>query len=226
MKIVKILIPIHFILFSLFSCDPATVENTPPSVPTHKYTEDHTCESLTPTFKWESTDKDLDELSYSVFFGTAQDDLIEIGRGLRETAYAFTSQEGLEERSIYYWQVKVSDGVNSEVSSPVWKFSTFQTPIESDIPNIPILNDIVKEGEMITFSWSSASNEADNQITYEFYIEKADGSKNITRTDLPENSIQLETSTLTKGNWEWYVKAINANNNSVTSIKNLLTIHE
>ena len=71
--------------------------------------------------EWQSTDLDDDDLLYTLYFGPTKDDLnIVSGYGNVPENRAGVN---VEPNSIYYWQVRTSDG-NSSSFSPIYGFRT------------------------------------------------------------------------------------------------------
>jgi hypothetical protein len=101
-----------------------SVENAPPSIPFGPEPGDGEMElPITTTLTWSaSTDLNCDSISYSLFFGTVNPPTTPVE--LSAPAY---DPGQLEEGTTYYWYVVANDGL-TEVSGPVWRFTTVNEP--------------------------------------------------------------------------------------------------
>lgn len=101
--------------------------NSAPSVPVLLSPVDNaTDQPLNIDLTWNSTDSDsLDVLKYKLVVKNDFDSSVITIADLKEKHYFL---ENLKFGVTYYWQVMVSDGINSEVNSPVFRFKTSTTP--------------------------------------------------------------------------------------------------
>ncbi len=101
--------------------------NSSPSVPVLLSPVDNAVDQpLSVDLSWSCTDPDsLDVLKYKLIVKNDFDtNVIEV-KDLTDTHYFL---ENLKFGVSYYWQVSVSDGINPEVNSPVFRFRTSTTP--------------------------------------------------------------------------------------------------
>lgn len=101
--------------------------NSPPSTPTLlSPTDNAQNQPLSVELKWDCTDPDAsDVLKYKLIVkNNLTTDVIEIDD---ITAKNYTLNN-LKFGVSYFWQISVSDGVNPEVLSPIYKFTTNSTP--------------------------------------------------------------------------------------------------
>ncbi|WP_055435849.1 carboxypeptidase-like regulatory domain-containing protein [Lacinutrix algicola] len=136
----------------------SNANNQSPLIPNIVFPEDSATEvPLNIQFTWEGSDPDSnDELSYSLELRNGNTNNIEIYETAQDTFYLATN---LELSTSYYWQVKVTDGVNDEVVSSVSQFTTIT------LPNNPIL--LVKEenGNNIIYSGKQSFDDGLGLIT-------------------------------------------------------------
>lgn len=101
--------------------------NSPPSVPVLLSPVDNAVDQpLSIDLTWDSTDADsLDILKYTLIVKNDFDTNIIKIKDLEEKRYFL---ENLKFGVTYYWQVTVTDGINPEVNSPVFRFRTSTTP--------------------------------------------------------------------------------------------------
>lgn len=104
-----------------FYTEGETVYNYLPEAPELKAPEMNTALNPTKTtLKWEATDYDGDNLSYDVYFGTANPPTKKISEKNTTTTLEVTLEPGKE----YFWRVVVKDNNGSETIGQVWKFKT------------------------------------------------------------------------------------------------------
>lgn len=110
--------------FELLTSD---ANNQAPSVPNLVFPEDLATEiPLEVQFTWESSDPDTnDELSYTLELRNGNTNEIELFETDQDTFYLASN---LQLSTTYFWQVRVSDGVNDEVTSSISQFSTITSP--------------------------------------------------------------------------------------------------
>lgn len=76
--------------------------------------------TTTATLKWDADDVDGDNLSYDVYFGTANPPTKKIAENKSEKTLEVT----LEPTKEYFWKVVVKDNKGGESIGQVWKFKT------------------------------------------------------------------------------------------------------
>jgi dipeptidyl aminopeptidase/acylaminoacyl peptidase len=101
--------------------------NSPPSVPVLLSPVDNAVDQqLSIDLTWNSTDADsLDVLKYTLVVKNDFDTNIIKIKDLEDKHYFL---ENLKFGVTYYWQITVTDGINPEVNSPVFRFRTSTTP--------------------------------------------------------------------------------------------------
>lgn len=109
------------------------------------------------TLSWESTDSDLDDLSYTVYFDDSSPPTIPIATGISQQSIDL---ESLNYDTTYYWRVEVTDNKCDPVKSMEWSFKTKPKPCKAII-TAPTSTESGKE---VTFSASSSQCE-NGQIT-------------------------------------------------------------
>jgi len=105
----------------------SNANNQPPSIPNLVFPEDLATEvALEVEFTWESMDPDTnDELSYTLELRNGTTNEIEMFETAQDTFYLASN---LELSTTYFWQVKVNDGTNDDVVSPISQFTTITVP--------------------------------------------------------------------------------------------------
>ncbi|WP_452221108.1 carboxypeptidase regulatory-like domain-containing protein [Lacinutrix salivirga] len=105
----------------------SNANNQPPQTPVLVFPEDLAEEvSLEVEFTWESSDVDTnDELTYVLELRNGTTNEVELFETEQDT---FKIVSGLQLSTSYFWQVRVSDGINDEVSSSVSQFKTITAP--------------------------------------------------------------------------------------------------
>ncbi|AEH00139.1 carboxypeptidase regulatory-like domain-containing protein [Lacinutrix sp. 5H-3-7-4] len=123
----------------------SNANNQPPSIPTLIFPEDLATEQpLEMQFTWEASDLDInDELSYTLELRNGNTNEIEIFETAQDTFYLASN---LQLSTTYFWQVKVSDNTNEEVTSSISQFSTITSP------NNPFLFVKEEDGNSVIYS--------------------------------------------------------------------------
>lgn len=105
----------------------SNANNEPPVVPNLVYPADLETEvPFEVEFTWESSDPDPDdELSYVLELRNGATNEIELYETVQDTFYLASN---LELSTTYFWQVKVSDGINDDVASQISQFTTISVP--------------------------------------------------------------------------------------------------
>lgn len=100
--------------------------NSPPSVPQLLTPTDNAFDlGQTVDLSWNSVDPDGDDITYKLILRNNQNDVIFTIEDLTETSYRLTE---LSFGTNYFWQVIANDGVNEDVYSPTYKFTTSSIP--------------------------------------------------------------------------------------------------
>lgn len=111
----------------IFELSDDNSQNTPPSAPVLLSPIDNAVDQpLNVELTWSSTDADKnDSLTYKLTVkNNLNTDVIQINK-IKKKNYTLTN---LKYGVSYFWQVSVSDSINAEVMSPVYKFTTNTTP--------------------------------------------------------------------------------------------------
>ncbi|WP_055446643.1 carboxypeptidase regulatory-like domain-containing protein [Lacinutrix mariniflava] len=108
----------------------SNANNQSPAIPILVFPEDLVTEAdLEVEFTWESSDPDAnDELSYTLELRNGSTNEIELFETEQDTFYLASN---LQLSTTYFWQVKVSDDTNEEVSSSISQFTTITAPNNS-----------------------------------------------------------------------------------------------
>jgi Tol biopolymer transport system component len=100
--------------------------NRQPSTPQLVSPEDNTeGENLNVQFAWNASDPDDDDLTYELELRNDRNNEVLTFNNITDTVFTV---EGLNYSHKYFWQVKVSDGVNEPVLSPIYTFKTLEIP--------------------------------------------------------------------------------------------------
>ncbi|QTV05291.1 carboxypeptidase regulatory-like domain-containing protein [Faecalibacter bovis] len=100
--------------------------NSPPSVPQLLTPADNASElGLNVEVSWNCTDADSDELTYKLILKNNKNDEVLTYENITEKFFTF---ENLTFGTSYFWQVIASDGINDEVYSNTFKFTTSSIP--------------------------------------------------------------------------------------------------
>lgn len=198
----------QIIIFSLMvvlmACGKSEDINMPPDQPTLLSPTDGTsCESLKPSFTWEATDPEKDNLTYTIWLGTDKTNLSIEKEDLQNPRYIPSSD--LLMATMYHWQIEAHDGTSSTLSE-IMSFSTTGEGENGDLPSRPVLiapiNDV--SAGNITFSWE-ASSKGEGSIVYDLYIKHGNDSDfTLLESGLSNTS---HSASLTTGTLSWYVQA-------------------
>ena len=110
----------------IFEMSVASLDNKRPSTPEAVFPEDKAEGVPTTTdFIWRSVDPDDDNLKYTLEIRNDKDEEVFLFNNLTDTTYTV---QGLDYNNKYFWQVRASDEVNSEVLSPLFSFRTMLVP--------------------------------------------------------------------------------------------------
>jgi hypothetical protein len=145
-----------------------TKENNVPSSPILTYPKNSATDiKLDATLNWSaSTDKDGDDLKYTVLFGTENPPTKTVS--LTQTGTSFTPT--LTANTKYYWIVSVTDGKGGVAFSDTWSFTTLNnTPINHN-PPAPVLtspNDQATEIPVNSaLTWDASTDEDGDALKY------------------------------------------------------------
>lgn len=111
----------------VFELSDDTSLNSAPSAPVLLSPVDNaTDQPLSTTLTWQSTDPDADdELKYRLIVKNNNDDTVKEIKDLTDATYTLSD---LKFGESYFWQVGVKDGINPEVMSSIFKFTTNSIP--------------------------------------------------------------------------------------------------
>lgn len=191
----------------LFSCGKSEDVNVAPDQPVLKSPlGDATCESLKPTFSWEATDPEEDDLLYTIWLGTSESNLSIVEENLQNPRYIPSSN--LLAATVYYWQVEAHDA-KSSTKSEIETFSTTGEGESGTIPSRPLIVAPTSNtaAGSISFSWNASTNGV-GAITYDLYVKHA-SEQNYTLLEGGLTSTTY-TSDFNAGSLSWYVEAIDS----------------
>lgn len=192
------------LLMALFACSKSEDSNSAPDKPSNLVpAEGTTCTTLKPLFSWESSDMDDDELSYTIWFGTNQDELTIADENI--TNMSFIPKEDLVIATKYYWQVEAHDSQTS-TKSEISSFSTMGEGESGELPSRPIILSPKNDSPAgdVTFSWD-ASSKGTGSINYDLYVKHGAASDfTLLKSEIIDTSY---TSNFPAGNLSWYIEA-------------------
>jgi formylglycine-generating enzyme required for sulfatase activity len=97
------------------------VSNQPPNNPfSPSPANGATAQSLTTTLGWTGGDRDGDNVTYDVYFGTANPPATKVAN--RQSTLTYNPAMGV--KTTYYWQIVAWDEHNFSTPGPVWSFTT------------------------------------------------------------------------------------------------------
>jgi hypothetical protein len=139
----------------------------PPTVPELLNPIDNATDiPLEVTFTWSASESEIDELTYTFELRNGSTNDFESIEVVNDTIYTYSN---LQPSTTFFWQVKVSDGENEEISSPLSSFTT------ADIPSNALLFVKNINGNSVIFSGSlpqettdvdgNSQSDADNNVT-------------------------------------------------------------
>ncbi len=201
----------QLILFSLmmmlFGCSKSEDPNLSPNQPTIiSPTDGSTCESLKPSLSWDATDPEEDDLTYTLWLGTSEDNLSIESDNLQNPHYSLT--EDLNTATKYYWQIEAHDHASS-TKSEIVSFGTSGVGESGVLPSRPVLiapkNDATA-GD-VKFSWN-ASTGGEGNITYDLYVQHGSAiSFSLFEEGITGTS---HIGDFAAGSLSWYVEAIDS----------------
>lgn len=103
-----------------------TANNRAPNAPVLDAPVDNAVDlSFNLTLEWTGTDVDDDELTYKVTLRNAGDNTIQTFEDITDATLDITVDYG----TTYFWQVTANDGINEDVNSELFTFSTANFPV-------------------------------------------------------------------------------------------------
>ena len=103
-----------------------TANNRAPNAPVLDAPVDNAVDlSFNLTLEWTGTDVDDDELTYKVTLRNASDNTIQTFEDITAASLDITVDYG----TTYFWQVTANDGINEDVNSELFTFSTANFPV-------------------------------------------------------------------------------------------------
>ena len=151
-----------------------------------------------------ATDIEGDELTYSLFMGTSDDNL-DLVNTQAELTY---DPAGLDILTTYYWSITTSDGTSETSAKDIWSFST-SDGIRNAIPPAPALL-LPADGATdiglldVVLTWEESIDPDDDVVTYEIYFgTSADNLQNVGTTTGLSFTPSIDFSTT----YYWMVKA-------------------
>jgi hypothetical protein len=110
----------------VFELKKATANNKPPTVPVLVSPIDNsTAQAISLDLTWTDTDPDKDELIFKITLRNSNNSEVKVYEPIKENKLTLTD---LIYGTKYYWQVEVTDGVNTPVLSTVSTFTTLAFP--------------------------------------------------------------------------------------------------
>ncbi|WP_104515265.1 hypothetical protein [Nonlabens xylanidelens] len=103
-----------------------TANNRAPNAPVLEVPVDNAVDlSFNLTLEWTGTDVDDDELTYKVTLRNTGDNTVEVFEDITDASLDVTVDYG----TTYFWQVTANDGINEDVNSELFTFSTANFPV-------------------------------------------------------------------------------------------------
>ncbi|WP_125719228.1 carboxypeptidase regulatory-like domain-containing protein [Flavobacterium ustbae] len=110
----------------VFELSKSTVNNKPPTVPALTAPVDNsTSQPVNVELAWTVTDPDNDAMTYTINLRNDKNSVVAVFADIKEKKLALTN---LIYGAKYYWQVSVSDGINTPVLSAISSFTTVAFP--------------------------------------------------------------------------------------------------
>ncbi|MBS7231012.1 carboxypeptidase regulatory-like domain-containing protein [Flavobacterium psychroterrae] len=110
----------------VFELKKATANNKPPTVPVLVSPVDNsTAQAISLDLTWTDTDPDNDELIFKITLRNATNSDVKVYNVIKEKKLTLTD---LLYNTKYYWQIEVTDGVNTPVLSTISTFTTLAFP--------------------------------------------------------------------------------------------------
>ena len=157
---------------------------------------------LSVDLQWSSpTDKDGDDITYSLYFGTAKNNLSKIADSITDNSYQLTE---LSPSTEYYWKIEATDGKSPVVKSDISSFITVDPPTgfyltypENNTTGAPI------NGRL---SWNPGKMSDGSSVIYDVYLGESENSLVKVANNISENyydytDLELSTS------YKWKVVA-------------------
>lgn len=211
MKKKNLIVGLSIIVWTVSSCGEKESANIPPSKPTPMDGATYTCEVIRPTLRWNCSDINGDDLTYTLKFGKSATNLnkqLLSNASLQKLEYTFS--EELEKSTKYFWQVIASDG-KDKMAGDVWEFSTLNEPKISVVPSTPIIFSPKRDipAGNIEFIWSIV--EDDKGMENITFILNVNGEE----TEVIGSS--TKQLSLAKGACKWFVTAFDQDGNGSES---------
>ncbi|WHH58740.1 DVUA0089 family protein [Petroclostridium sp. X23] len=173
-----------------------TTINNAPNTPAEPYPSNEAkIVNLSPTLSWTCSDPDGDALTYDIYFASEPTLVINVDtqelildvtakRAANQTDNFYTPGD-LQSHVTYYWKVVARDSNGEECASPVWQFTTTDTPNagggsggsnplpSNHVPTVPQVLSPVNEVESVSvspnLSWTCSDPDGD-ALTYDVYF--------------------------------------------------------
>lgn len=135
----------------VFELRPETANNRQPEAPQAvSPTDNESGVAVTADFVWTVSDPEDDDLVFTLEIRNERDERVQRYTGITDTTYTV---EGLDFNKKYFWQVSASDGINPEVKSSIFAFTTM------DVPMSRVLFTRTINGNNVIFARDEAENE-------------------------------------------------------------------
>lgn len=135
----------------VFELRPETANNRQPVAPQGVAPNDNESGvSVTTDLIWTVSDPEDDDLIFTLEIRNDKDDQLLRYTGITDTTYTV---EGLDFNKKYFWQVSASDGINPEVKSSIFAFTTM------DVPQSRVLFTRTINGNNVIFARDENDNE-------------------------------------------------------------------
>lgn len=164
--------------------------------------------------KWNAIDLQNESLKYTVKFGKDQNQMNVIASNLSNNKFSLTDK--LEENTIYYWSVSVSDGkheiISDNISFTTAKFSpTFDT--NSFFPK----DNTIGHSNTPMLGWSASDSQGD-ELKFDIFIGESKDNLDMIANDVITSEYQVATVLTLDKIYYWKVVAKDKFNKTFSSV--------
>jgi hypothetical protein len=181
------------------------LENNPPYIPNNPNPSNNSTNvNINPILNWTGGDPDGNNVTYNVYFDTANPPIILVSENQTNTTY---SPITLQYETQYFWKIISWDNNSAYSEGPIWNFITIQEP--NNPPNQPSnpnpANGTTGVGINYNISWTGGDPDGDN-VTYNVYFDTANPP--ITLVSENQTATSYDPGTLNTGiTYYWKIVA-------------------
>lgn len=198
------------VAFVVTSCDLIKKEtpkqtNTAPNEPSSPVPADGaTSVSINTLLSWVCSDPDGDVLSYDLYFGENEQNLVLKASNLTSNSYQLSN---LEYSKTYYWKVVAKDTDGKSAIGPVWSFTT--EPHPNRAPKFSTLSPLNNSNNVpldVFLSWNAYDEDGDT-VTYDIYF-GTNPNPSLIKQNVPVETFQPITEFELSYNTYYYWKVV------------------